>query len=128
MILRALANGVTEERIAQALNVDVSEIRKKRDLLNGICPEAADLLKTRRVTATAFSMMRRMKPVRQIKCAELMISANAYSLPFAKAFLSVTPDELLVKAPSRKLAIVPNQTKTLIEEEADRALPLQSIH
>ncbi len=79
MILKALKNGVTEQRIAQALSVDVAEIRRKRDLLNGICPEAIELLKTRRVSATGFSTLRKMKPVRQIKCAELMISANSYT-------------------------------------------------
>ena len=102
MILKALKNGVTEQRIAQALSVDVAEIRRKRDLLNGICPEAIELLKTRRVSATGFSTLRKMKPVRQIKCAELMISANSYTFAFAKAFLSVTPDDLLTKAPATK--------------------------
>jgi hypothetical protein len=120
MILKALANRVTEQRIAEALDVDVAEIRRKRDLLSGICPEAVELLKARRVSAAGFSMLRKMKPVRQIKCAELMISANSYTLAFARAFLSVTPDELLTKAPTAKrLAVVPNQTKTLMEQEAD---------
>src|SRR6266853_4901707 len=39
MNLRALKH-VSEERIAQALNVTVATIREKRDLLKGICPEA----------------------------------------------------------------------------------------
>ncbi len=120
MILKALKNGVTEQRIAQALSVDVAEIRRKRDLLNGICPEVIELLKTRRVSATGFSTLRKMKPVRQIKCAELMISANSYTFAFAKAFLSVTPEDLLTKAPATKrLAVVPNPTKTLMEQEAN---------
>jgi hypothetical protein len=119
MILKALTNGVTEARIAEALDVDVAEIRRKRDLLNGICPEAVELLKHHRVTASAFNALRRMKPVRQIKCAELMISANSYSYSFAKAFLQVTPDELLVKPPSEKRSsAVANSTKHLLEEEA----------
>ena len=40
MILKALSNGVSEERIAEALDVNVAAIRKKRDLLDGICEEA----------------------------------------------------------------------------------------
>ncbi len=48
-----------------------------------------------------------------------MISANSYSYSFAKAFLQVTPDELLVKAPSDKRpSVVPNSTKNVMEEEA----------
>ena len=41
MILKALSNGVTEERIAESLDVDVAAIRKKRRLLDGICEEVA---------------------------------------------------------------------------------------
>ena len=44
MLLRVLANGVSEERVAAALNVDVKAIRKKRDMLKGICPEVVHLL------------------------------------------------------------------------------------
>src|SRR5260221_616761 len=36
MILRATLNGVSEARIARVLKVEVSRIRQKRDLLNGI--------------------------------------------------------------------------------------------
>lgn len=119
MILKALTNGVSEQRIAETLNVNVAEIRRKRDLLNGICPEAVELLKTHRVTETAFAMLRRMKPVRQIRCAELMIAANSYTYAFAKAFLKVTPDEMLVNPPSEKRpSVVANSTKNLMEQEA----------
>jgi hypothetical protein len=119
MILKALTNGVAEQRIAEALDVDITEIRKKRDLLNGICPETVQLLKTHRVTASAISVLRRMKPVRQIRCAELMISANSYTYSFAKAFLQVTPDELLTKTPTDKRpSVVPNSTKNIMEQEA----------
>jgi hypothetical protein len=40
MILKALENGVGEVRLADALSVEMGNIRKKRDLLKGICPEA----------------------------------------------------------------------------------------
>jgi ParB-like chromosome segregation protein Spo0J len=44
MILKAVERGVPEERIAKALNVDVRSIVQKRRLLEGICPEVADIL------------------------------------------------------------------------------------
>jgi hypothetical protein len=47
MILKALSSGVSEERIAQVLNVDAASIRQKRKLLDGICPEAVDILRNR---------------------------------------------------------------------------------
>lgn len=53
MILKAIKSGVSEERIAKVLNVDVASIRQKRDLLEGICKEAAEILKTRQMSPLA---------------------------------------------------------------------------
>ena len=44
MILKALERGVPEERLARALNVNVKSLQDKKRLLDGICPEAAELL------------------------------------------------------------------------------------
>ena len=46
MILKAIERGVSQERIAKTLDINVSTIRQKRSLLDGICPETAELLKT----------------------------------------------------------------------------------
>jgi RepB plasmid partitioning protein/ParB-like nuclease family protein len=121
MILRALAH-VSEERIAAALDVTVGTIREKRDLLNGICPEAADLLRNERVSATAFSMLRKMKPVRQIDVARLMISAHKFSGNFARALLDGTRDELLVPTSKPRSPSVTPQQQTLIEQETEELL------
>ena len=56
MILRALRHN-SEETIAKALNVDVPTIRKKRTLLDGICKEAVDALKDRRVSPKSFATL-----------------------------------------------------------------------
>lgn len=49
----------------------------------------------------AFQKLRKMKPIRQLEAAELMVSANNYSHNYAKALLATTkpgdlhrPDEL----------------------------------
>ena len=52
MILKAIERGVSEDRIAAVLDVDVARIRIKRDLLNGIAPEATELLKDKHVSPT----------------------------------------------------------------------------
>jgi ParB-like chromosome segregation protein Spo0J len=44
MICRAIERGVSQERLAKALSVDVSYIIKRKTLLDGICPEAIELL------------------------------------------------------------------------------------
>lgn len=93
MILKVLNLGVSEDRIAKAINVDVSLIRKKRDLLEGICPEAIELLKHTRTSPDAFHQIRKVKPMRQIEIAELMVASNNYSASYAKCLYIATPAE-----------------------------------
>jgi len=81
MILKATRHGVSEERIAKVLKVDVASIRNKRDLLNGICKEAAELLKTKHVSVGVFSVLRKMKPMRQIEVVELLLATTNFSVP-----------------------------------------------
>src|SRR5262245_47322470 len=38
MIVRALERGVSEEKLARALNVDLKHLRRRKVLLDGICP------------------------------------------------------------------------------------------
>jgi len=61
MILKAIANGVTEQRIASGLNIDVEAIRRRRNLLDGICSEVVELLKDRRISHSTFNSLRKMK-------------------------------------------------------------------
>jgi hypothetical protein len=97
MILKALENGVSEGRLAEALNLDVKNIRMRRDLLHGICPEVVQLLRNRKVAIGVFTILRKMKPVRQVEAAEHMIAGGMCSVAFAKALLAVTKPELLVR-------------------------------
>lgn len=47
MLQEAVAKGVSRERLAQTLNIDISSLLKKLKLLDGICPEAVAMLKDR---------------------------------------------------------------------------------
>src|SRR5690606_34853444 len=104
MILRAIKNGVSEPRIARSLNVDVATIRQKRDLLDGICPEAVVLLKDRRTPAAAFRELRKAKPMRQIEIAELMCAAGNFSLGHTKCLVAATSPDQLIDAERTKEA------------------------
>ncbi len=118
MILKALANGVSEERIAEALNVDVGNIRKRRNMLDGICPEAIEILRNSHVTSNAFAVLRRMKPIRQIEAAEHMTASGKYSVVFAKALLEVTKPEFLLEPPSTKqMEAKSDAARRMLEEE-----------
>jgi len=93
MIMKALENGVSEDRIAATLNVDVPAIRRKRDLVTGICPEAVKLLKDRRVSPAALRELKRVVPLRQIEMAELMTTANNCTASYAKCLYAGTSED-----------------------------------
>ena len=101
MILGAIENGVPEERIAKVLGVNVARIRQKKKLLEGICPEAVEVLKDRHFPTGTINVMKRIKPKRQIDMAELMVAANNYSISYARALLMATPNDQL-KEPDKK--------------------------
>jgi len=100
MILRAIKNGVPEKEIAKALDIDVSRVRLKRNLLDGICPEAVQLLEGHNVPARTIRIMRQAKPIRQIEMADLMVFMNKYNSTYAQFLISATPSDQLV-APDR---------------------------
>ena len=102
MILKAAERGVSEERIAKALNVDVHSIRRKRHLLNGICVEVAEILKDKHIAIQAFTELKKMMPLRQIEAAELMVAMNKYTVSYAKSLLAATPQSQLVEAAKPK--------------------------
>jgi hypothetical protein len=120
MILKALSNGVSEERIAASLNVNVANIRKRRDMLDGICPEVVEILKTKHVTADAFAALRKMKPFRQIEAAEHMMASGTYSVKFAEALLAVTRPEFLLKPLNGKqLEATSKGARVMLEQETE---------
>ena len=102
MILKAVDKGVSEERIARALDVDVSFIRRKRNLLDGIDGEAVDLLKDKQISPIALRVLSRVMPERQIETCELMIAAHNYTVPFAKALLAATPNNQFKESQKKK--------------------------
>lgn len=107
MILKAIDQGVSENEIAKALNVDVKRIRAKKNLLKGISKEVAELLKEKRISESTLLIMKKVIPSRQLEMAELMISLNTYNATYAKALLASTPDDQLIKKPQKKFDDIP---------------------
>jgi ParB-like chromosome segregation protein Spo0J len=111
MIRKAVERGVSEARIARALNVDVSNIKRKRRLLDGICPEVAEILKDKHIAIQTFTELKKMVPLRQIEAAELMVAMNKFTISYAKSLLAATPQTQLVESEK------PKQVKGLTEEQ-----------
>ena len=102
MIVRAVERGVPAQRIAEALGLDVTTIRRRFRLLDGICEGAAELLKDTACPQSVFDILRRMMPARQVEAAELMIGQNNLSAVFARALLVATPENQLVRRRRKK--------------------------
>ena len=118
MIVRALERGVPEEKLAKALDVDVSLIWRRRNLLDGICAEVVELLKDKQVNPATFEILRKMKSPRQIETAELMAMAGNFSSSYAKALLAATRqhDLLHPDRPKRVGGISPEQMARMERE------------
>jgi hypothetical protein len=131
MVVRAVERGVPEEKIAAALNLDPGAIRRRFRLLDGICPEVAELLADKPCSMVVIDLLKKMKPIRQMQAVELIIGMKNYSSRFANTVLGATPKEDLVDASDSKvipkisreqiarlekeLAVVQGQTKYLEE-------------
>jgi ParB-like chromosome segregation protein Spo0J len=113
MILRAIERGVTPEQIAKALAVDIDKIVAGMNLLDGIHPDAVELLKDKPISSFALQLLRKAKPVRQIDMAQLMVSGNNFTRAYAEALIIGTPPDQLVRGLKTK-------TKGLTAEELAR--------
>lgn len=120
MILAALNRGVPEERLARALNVNIASIRKKRNLLAGICPEAVELLKDKHVPIVAFAELRKLKPLRQIEAAEMMVAMNQYSSGYMQSIVAATAPDQLVDGAVKTVKGLSNSQIDLMTEESAR--------
>jgi hypothetical protein len=97
MIMRAIEQGVTPEDIARSLDVEVEKIRRGMNLLDGIHPDAVEMLKDKAITEGALRVFKKVKEVRQLDFAHLMVSMGNYTVGYARALLIATPPEMLVK-------------------------------
>ncbi|WP_297340060.1 plasmid partitioning protein RepB C-terminal domain-containing protein [Pseudophaeobacter sp.] len=119
MILRALTLGASKERLAKALNVNIKTLQEKRRLLDGICPEAAEMLKDKQVALTGFRILKKMKPMRQIEAAQLMVTMNKYTVNYAQSLLAGTAESQLVYgATPKRIKGISREQLDLMERES----------
>lgn len=69
-------------------------------LLDGIHAEAVEILKDKPITAACVRMLKRVKSLRQIEMAQLMVSTNNYTRAYLNALLIGTQKHMLAKEPA----------------------------
>jgi len=89
-------------------------------LLDGVCPEVAELLKDKSVDTAVFTLLRKMKPMRQIEAVELMSAMNNFTARYAHALLAATRREDLAQPdrPKKIRGLSPEQMARM-EREMD---------
>ncbi|MEG5266319.1 plasmid partitioning protein RepB C-terminal domain-containing protein [Pseudomonas sp. JDS28PS106] len=97
MIISALKKGIDASRIAAVLGINPAKVHERENLLKGIAPEVAEMLKVRMVAQDVFHSLRQMKPIRQIETVEMMISANCFTRNYARMVLAASRPEMLVE-------------------------------
>jgi hypothetical protein len=131
MIVRAMDRGVPVEKIAEALELDVSTIRRRFRMLDGICTEAIEMLKETNCPMKSFEILRQMAPIRQVEAADLMIGQNNFSTMFAEAMLAATPESQLVdprkKKPTRGNPVTSEQIARMERELASLQSQVRSV-
>ena len=93
MIVKAIRNGVNPERIASALDMPLNVVRGLIELLDGIAEAAANLLKDKSISEKGIRLLKKVKPLRQIEIAEVMVSANNYSVGYVESLILMTPSD-----------------------------------
>ncbi|MBV9115430.1 MAG: ParB N-terminal domain-containing protein [Hyphomicrobiales bacterium] len=129
MMKRAMANGVSHERLARALNINVGSLQRRVRMLEGVCAEALNLLKDKPCPVRTFEVLKKMTPLRQIEAAELLINANNFSAPYASAIYVSTPQDQLVNAnqPKRVKGMTPEAIGRMERELARLQQNISSI-
>jgi hypothetical protein len=102
MVVRTISRGVPEHKIAKALSINLSSLRRRTNLLDGICAEAVSVLKDQQCPMAVFEILKKMRPMRQIEAAELLVNANNYSVSYVSAILAGTPHTQLVDGDKAK--------------------------
>ena len=97
MIVKAVNDGVSPERLAAALNMPLHVVKASMNLLNGIHEQAADLLKDKNISPRAIQLLKRVNGMRQIEIADLMVKHNNFFTGYAEALVLGTVKDQMVK-------------------------------
>jgi hypothetical protein len=89
-------------------------------LLDGVCPAVAELLKDKSVDTAVFTLLRKMKPLRQIEAVELMSAMNNFTARYAHALLAATrQDDLAQPERPKKIRGLTAEQMARMEREMD---------
>ena len=129
MIVKAVKNGVSPEKLAAALNMPLRVVHASINLLNGIHEDAAELLKDKPICPKALRLFKQVNGMRQIEMAETMVAMNNFVAGYAEALVLGTPQHQLVNPdePKKKAGMTPEEIARMEAEMESLELELKAV-
>jgi len=121
MLKDAIKSGVPIELLSSSLNISVESLKGRISILNGISPKVTEILNDKHVPKATFMALKKMVPLRQLECANLMIKFDNYSKNFSHSLLQSSPKETLMEAKSKASESKAGQRKIIERLEKEMA-------
>ncbi|WP_033576989.1 ParB/RepB/Spo0J family partition protein [Dickeya chrysanthemi] len=102
-MLKIAMERVSIEKLSSSLGISIDTLKGRSKLLDGIDPKVISLLSDKHTPRAIFNVIKKMKPIRQIEAANMMISFDNYSRNFALSLLNGTKPDLLIKGKENSL-------------------------
>ena len=97
MIKKAIKSNVSLEKLSSGLGISIETIKSRYNITKDICTEAAALLSDRNLPISTLDIIRKMKPMRQVEVANIMINFDNFSTKLALSLLHTTDERHLIK-------------------------------
>ncbi|WP_443256025.1 plasmid partitioning protein RepB C-terminal domain-containing protein [Xenorhabdus sp. IM139775] len=82
-MLKLALERVSIEKLSSSLGISIETLRGRSQILNGIDSEVVSLLSDKHIPRATFDILKKMKPLRQIEVANIMVSFANFSKSFA---------------------------------------------
>ncbi|CDH07947.1 RepB Plasmid Partition [Xenorhabdus bovienii str. oregonense] len=96
-MLKLALEKVSINKLSSSLGISIETLKGRSRILDGIDSEIVALLSDKHVPRATFDILKKMKSIRQIEVANMMVSFDNYSKNFALSLLNTTNVGLLVK-------------------------------
>lgn len=121
MLKDAIKAGVPMELLSSSLNISIESLKGRISILNGISPKVVEILNDKDVPKATFMALKKMVPLRQLECANIMIKLDNYSTNFSNSLLQSSPKETLLESKNKNSQSKAGQRKKIERLEKEMA-------
>jgi len=127
MIKKAIDSGVSIDKLSSALGITSEIIKSRFNIAKGINDDVAYILADKHVPINTFDILKKMKPVRQIEVANIMINFDNFTVKFAQSLLHATEAKLMVEPKKKESSGMTENLARLEREMASVQVETENI-